>query len=216
MNTIRVISSISWNTVSFFEEKIRSLSTPGKGQLVDWAHWIWHEPDTDQGKAHIHFVLKPSRRIDTNWLRQQFVEPSDAFVAAKYARGETITIEDAKPLGVAPFRQTSSISDWLRYSVHDEAYLLRKGQTRTFHYKFEDLHTTSQELLNEQWLDSEDPLVHLTQRVIDLYTVEHKSLSEIMQLGLIVPNMLYYFKTLLENLDTPSPKRRDKWNEVQI
>lgn len=212
MNTIRVISSISWNTPSFFEAKIQELSS-GKGQLIDWCHWIYHKADSDQNKNHIHFVLKPSRRIDTNWLRQQFVEPSDAIVKAKFERGETVTQDDLKPLGVMPFRQTTQMGDWLLYAVHDVGYLFKKGQSRNVRYSRSDLRSTSEELLEEQWLEAQDPIVSMTQRVVELYTVESMTFSEILQTGMVPPNLVYYFKQVLEGLDNTTVKRKGKWLE---
>lgn len=212
MNTIRVISSISFNSPSFFEATIRRM-VDCKGQIIDWAHWIVHRPDTDQRKEHIHFVLKPSRRVDTNWLRQQFIETPDAHIAAKCARGEALTEDDLKPLGVMPFRQTVNMADWLLYSVHHVGYLFRKGQSRNEQYSFDDIKSTSHELLHEQWLESQDPLESITQRVIELYTVQQMSYGEILKTCIVPPNLVYYFKTMLENLDDSTVKRKRKWKE---
>ena len=40
MNTISTVSSISFNTPTFFEMKIKELSQLGKGQVIDWCHWV--------------------------------------------------------------------------------------------------------------------------------------------------------------------------------
>lgn len=216
MNTIRTISNVSFNSVEFFESKIRELTSPGKGQVLDWAHWIVHQPDTDQSKAHIHFVCKPSRRIDTNELRQQFLEPitDTEFIQAELAKGQKP--EDIlKPRGVLPFQITTSMTDWLLYAVHDVKYLYKKGQNRKTHYKREDVKSTDPEFLNTQWEETNDPLQALTERVVQMYTIEQMSMAEIMRTGMIAPNQVYYFRTLLESIDGPVV-RKSKWNEPTI
>ena len=216
MNTIRTISNVSFNTVAFFESKIAELCKVGKGQVLDWAHWIVHQPDTDQKKAHIHFVCKPSRRVDTNWLRQQFQEPitDTSYVQAELAKGRSP--EDIlKPLGVLPFQITTSMSDWLLYAIHDIHYLYKKGQNRNTHYERSDVKSTDPEFLASQWDETNDPLQALTQRVVQMYTIEQMSLAEIMQAGMIQPNQVYYFKTLFDSLDGPV-QRKSKWDEPTI
>lgn len=213
MNTISTISSISFNTPQFFEMKIKELSALGKGQIFDWCHWILHKPDTDQKKPHIHFVCKPSRRVDTNWLRQQFQEPVTdvGFIQEQIKNGvppETFL----KPLGVLPFCKTTSMTDWLLYAIHDIGYLFKKGQNRNTHYDKSEVQSTDIDLLNAQWEDTADPLQAMTQRVVELYTIRQMSLSEIMQQGIIPPNLLYYFKTLLDGIGDPV-KRKGEWRE---
>lgn len=222
MNTISTISSVSFNTSKFFELKISELTKPGKGQVLDWAHWIEHKPDTDQKKPHIHFVCKPSRRVDTNWLRSQFVEPvsPDMVKERIKAAGENLTesmiIDMSKPLGTLPFVKTSSMTDWLLYAVHDVAYLFKKGQSRTTHYEQKDVKSTDPDFLSAQWEETADPLQALTKRVVDMYTVEQMSFGEILQTGIVAPNLVYYFRTILEDIGGGKVKRRNKWNEPTI
>lgn len=214
MNTISTVSSISFNTPTFFEMKIKELSQLGKGQVIDWCHWVVHEPDTDQRKTHIHFVLKPSRRVDTNWLRQQFIEPVSAdYIKSLFEAGKQVTENDAKPLGCMPFQKTTSMTDWLLYAIHDVGYLFKKGQSRNTHYERSAVKSTDPEFLSAQWEETADPLQAMSQKVVELYTVQQYSFSDILQMGLIAPNLVYYFKTLLEGLDEGKVKRKKPWNE---
>lgn len=197
MNTISTISNISFNTPEFFRLKIESLVKAG---VLDWAHWILHEPDTDQRKAHIHFVCKPSKRIDTNALRKEFQEP----ITAAYIQSlENPTIDDCKPLGCLPFEKTSSMTDWLLYAIHDEKYLFRKGQSRNIHYPREAVQSTDPDFLAQQWEDTADPLDALTARVIQLLTVENYTFSQILSTGIIPPNLVYYYKELARDFVSP-------------
>lgn len=207
MNTISLISNISYNTPEFFEAKIKALAS-GDKRLIDWAHWIIHSPEDDETKSHIHFVLKPSRRIDTNALRNEFIESPALFIEAKSQRGEKITENDFKPLGVLPFDKTKNISDWLLYAVHDVRYLLKKGQTRKHHYERKDVKSTDPDFLAVQWNDTIDPLQTLCGRVLELRAQE-KTFGEILATGIVPPNMVYYFRTLF--YETPSiTDRADK------
>lgn len=218
MNTIRVISSISFNTEAFFVATVEKLTKPGKGQILDWCHWVCHQPEVDQKKPHIHFVCKPSKRVDTNALRQTFVEPVDQLIADRLARGEITEVkpEDLKPLGVMPFQATASMRDWLLYAIHDVGYLLEKGITRHVHYERDQVKSTEPDFLLTQWEECNSPLQAMTQRVIDLYTVEQMTYGQILQTCIIPPNMVYYFKTLLENLSEPQIKRKSPWKEPKL
>lgn len=204
MNTISLISNISYNTPEFFEAKIKVLSS-GDNRLIDWAHWIFHLPEDDETKPHIHFVLKPSRRIDTNSLRNEFLESPALLVEAKSQRGEAITPNDLKPLGCLPFDKTKNISDWLLYAIHDVRYLLKKGQARKHHYNRQDVKSTDPDFLSVQWNDTIDPLQALCGRVLELRAQE-MTFGEILATGLIPPNMVYYFRTLF--YETPARTER--------
>lgn len=134
MQTIKVISNISYNTDAFFKNKINDLENRG---IIDWCYWIRHKADTDETKSHIHLVLKPSRRLDTQKLILEFAE---------------IDPSNAKPLGVTKkWNTTTSISDWLLYAVHDMGYLASKGQIRNYHYDFSAIQSTDEDALRADW-----------------------------------------------------------------
>lgn len=131
MNTIRLISNISYNSDSFFEGKISELIDQG---VIDFCFWIRHQPDLDDKKSHIHFVLKPSQRIDTSKLRDYFNE---------------LDPSNDKPLTCTTvWRFTSSLQDWLLYCIHDRDYLRSKHLERNTFYKFSDIKSSDFDALN--------------------------------------------------------------------
>lgn len=167
MRTSRVISNISYNTSAFLNTKLLELEENG---IIDWAYWIYHQADTDDTKNHCHLVLKPSKAIDTHRLYQFFLE---------------IDLNSAKPLGVTKkWFFTSSISDWLLYAVHDNAYLNSKNLKRNFHYSIDDVLSTDFDALNYDWANIDrtkfDRLAILKDAVYN-----HKAFFELVQDGLI-------------------------------
>lgn len=134
MQTTRTISNISYNTPEFFSGVIASLVSRG---IIEWCYWIVHEPDTDENKQHIHFVLRPSKRLETADLGKLFLQPDP---------------NHEKPLKCTEkWNFTSSMDDWLLYAVHDIGYLLSKGQFRNKHYNFNDLKATDPDALRCDW-----------------------------------------------------------------
>lgn len=132
MRTRRLISTITYNSLAGLENIFERLLL---GNLIDWAHYIWHEPDCDEEKGHWHVVLQPATTLDTNALRRMFDE---------------VPWGTTKAVGCIPFRN-SVLDDWLLYAIHDALYLASKGQTRKHHYARSDVRSTSPELLREQW-----------------------------------------------------------------
>lgn len=131
MQTIRVISNISYNTIEHFEIKIAELVSR---RIIDWAYWVFHLADEDELKEHIHFVLKPSKRLETADLRDFFKEFDPT-----HEKPRTCT---------ARWQPTNSMDDWLLYAKHDPAYLASKGQYRRHHYKWEDIKATDEDALH--------------------------------------------------------------------
>lgn len=187
MITRTTISSISYNTIPFFTEKVKAL-TSGDSPAFDWVHWVVHQPEEDEKKAHIHFVCQPSRQMDTNSIRQEFVEPADMYVREKIKRGETITEQDLKPLGCLPFNKTKSLRDWLLYAIHDVKYLLTKGEMRKHTYTREDVKSTAPDMLTEEWRGTLNPLSVLLNRVIEMRAA-NMTLGDILATGMIPTNM---------------------------
>lgn len=135
MQTIRTISNISYNSLEFFEKKIKDLVLRG---IIDWAYWIQHQPDSDEKRVHIHFVVKPAKRVDTSSLRDEFKEFDP--------------LHPDKPLCcTAKWFNTNSMDDWLLYAVHDPAYLTSKGQRRNVLYQYKDLRATDYDALSNDW-----------------------------------------------------------------
>lgn len=134
MQTIKTISNISYNTDAFFQGVISNLEDRG---IIDWCYWIRHKADADELKSHIHFVLKPSKRLDTKTLGAMFQE---------------IDPNNVIPLGCTKkWNYTNSLDDWLLYAVHDIGYLASKGQIRNFHYDFDAIQSTDTDALRADW-----------------------------------------------------------------
>lgn len=119
MKTTKPVSSVSWNSRQYLVDRLEELR---KAHLIAFWVLIQHYAEEDEKKDHIHFYLEPNRSIDTELLREKFIE----------------LVPGSKPLGVNKF-QKSNFQNWLWYSLHDKAYLLSKGETRNFSYSVSDL-----------------------------------------------------------------------------
>lgn len=181
MQTSKLISTISYNTPSFLAGRLRSLVSSA---VIEYAHWIIHEPEEDETKSHIHVVLKPNRRLDTSALRNEFVE---------MVQGED------KPRLVLPFRTTSRISDWILYSVHDAVYLLQKNEQRKYHYERKDLSSTDDDMLDEDWRECHrcgDNRIPTLKRMAE----EGFKWEDVIMSGLIPINHLFQYKEIFYSL----------------
>lgn len=132
MQTTKLCSTISYNTPAFLAGTLRRLCDSG---LIEFAHWIFHKAEEDETKDHFHVVLKPNRRLDTEALRKEFKE---------------LQLGTPLPLGVQPFK-SSKMEDWILYGAHDIPYLLKRGETRKYHYSKEDFQTTEPDLFSDEW-----------------------------------------------------------------
>lgn len=137
MKTKRTISNISYNTPDYFEKVVNDLASR---HIIEWCYWVNHEPDVDELKPHIHFVLKPSASLDTFDLRHAFMQfdPNNPQLPL------TCTM-------MWRFTSEAHMDDWLLYAVHDAAYLASKGQKRNKHYTFDDLKSTDPDALRASW-----------------------------------------------------------------
>lgn len=131
MQTSKLISTISYNSPEYLEGTLRRLVDSG---LVEYSHWILHQPEDDETKAHFHVILQPNRRIDSEALRREFRE----------------ILPGSDPLGCLPFHN-SKMHDWILYGAHDVAYLMKQCQTRKHHYSREDFQTTEPDLFADDW-----------------------------------------------------------------
>lgn len=132
MKTSRTISNISYNTLEHFCGVVFDLVNRG---IIEWCYWIRHKAEKDELKDHIHFVLKPSGRLETADLGKEFME---------------IDLTNPKPLGVtAKWNYTSSMQDWIMYCMHHPGYLASKGQIREYAYQVEDFGATDMDAFME-------------------------------------------------------------------
>lgn len=167
MQTIRTISNISYNTIDHFQGVIYDLLRRG---VIEWAYWICHKADTDETKDHIHFVLKPSKRLDTALLRKEFME-----------------IDKNSPLPLSctsKWNYTNSMDDWLLYAVHDTAYLMSKGQLRNITYSFDDLQSTDTDALRNDW-NSIDRTKYLRLQFIENAVNDQVPFAVLVQQGVV-------------------------------
>lgn len=132
VKTSVVISNITWNTPEFFRRTSQELVANG---ILDWVHAVPHRPESDEKKAHIHFVLKPAKSVDTVWLAMRYSE---------YQDGDPLPLKptsDWRKVGAGRMR------DWLLYSLHDEDYLAEKLERRQHHYTLKDCISTDEQSL---------------------------------------------------------------------
>lgn len=137
MKTSKLFSTISWNTETYLRGTIDRLVSSGK---IEWAHWIYHSPETGEKKEHYHIVIQPNGRVDTVAILNEFVE---------LVSGEEL------PRRCLPAQSTKSINDWLLYAVHDAQYLSLKGEYGKTAYSVDDVKTTDPDLLAQHWSERE-------------------------------------------------------------
>lgn len=190
MQTTKLISSISYNTPEFLRGKLRDLVRQG---IIEYAHWIWHEPEEDEKKPHAHLVLKPNRRLDTSKLRNEFIEP---------------VVGEEKPRGILPFN-TSKMSDWILYGVHDRVYLLRKCQKRQHHYEQSNIETTEPDLLVEHWRECHEGEDSRVAQIIEL-AQQGVEWVEILKMGIIPINQLFQFREVFFTFVGEKTDRADR------
>lgn len=124
MKTSKPISAISYNTEPFLHAVCGALLKAGL--LTNYAY-IRHTGE-EGDKDHIHLVLFPAKPLDTSKLAPDFSEVVD---------GET------RPRGLVGLKPCASVVDWVRYAVHDPAYLAIKGERRQYRYRYEDIQVGS-------------------------------------------------------------------------
>lgn len=190
MQTTKLISTVSYNTPDYLSGRLRSLVSQG---IIEYAHWIWHQPEEDEKKIHAHVILQPNRRLDTSALRNQFTE---------------LVVGEDKPRGVLPFKP-SKMRDWILYAVHDPIYLTTKNQSRKTTYKNTDILTTEPDLLKDDWRDAHEgddtrmrQVIELSERGIDW--------MDILKSGLIPVNQLFQYRNIWECCFKPKTERNGR------
>lgn len=187
MQTSRLISTISYNTPAFLAGRLADLVNGG---IIEYAHWIHHEPEEDEKKDHFHLVLQPNKRLDTSALRKEFVE---------------LPVGLSASLGVMPF-QFSKMRDWLLYGVHDKAYLIQKGQKRSRSYKFDDIKTTEPDLLDTQWKEAHEGEDSRMCQVIEM-AESGVDWKEILRCGIVPAGQLFPLFHVWQEFTYPRTER---------
>lgn len=131
MRTTKPISTISYNSPAFLEQKLNELLKAKR--ISFWAFIPHHGEDDEAGKKdHIHVHLVPSKMLQTDDLKDELKEFDPT--------------HPTKPLGCMTF-VSSKWDDWYLYGLHDRRYLAMKGQTRRHTYKHESFRTSDEDEL---------------------------------------------------------------------
>lgn len=122
--TIRPISTISYNTLSFLHQKLEELRLRND---IDFYCYIFHHGETNEDgskeKDHFHVYIQPATSLDRRQVRNEFIE---------FVKREKL------PRGFMPM-QPSDWFNWYLYGLHDSEYLQSKGQSREHHYSDKDM-----------------------------------------------------------------------------
>ena len=124
MKTSKPLSAISYNTEPFLRTVCATLLK--SGLLTNYAY-ICHKGE-DGDKDHIHLLLFPAKALDTTKLAPDFNE---------------VVGGEIKPRGLVGLKQCKSVVDWVRYCVHDPAYLAIKGERRRYRYRYDEIQVGS-------------------------------------------------------------------------
>lgn len=122
MATSKPISTISYNTAEFLEEKLNEWLVHHKIQAWQYITHIGEDGDKD----HHHVRIEPNCRLDPMDLTAELKE---------------FTSDHEKPLGCRPWRPSKE-EDWFLYALHDKQYLKIKyaeGKDGKLEYKEEDI-----------------------------------------------------------------------------
>lgn len=132
MVTTKPVSTICWNSAEFLAKKLRLLY---EKDYITFYCYIFHYAEENETKNHWHLYIVPNGKIDTD----------------KFLREELSELEDGKTMPNRPLPfEYSKFDDWCLYSIHDISFLNSKGVERKFHYSFEDIIGSDQDVLNDK------------------------------------------------------------------
>lgn len=159
-------STISYNTDIFLQTTLTELVYEGG---IRFGCYIRHKAERDESKDHCHVYFEPNGALDPQkLLLERFMEFDP--------------LKPDKPLACLPYRRAKT-DDWILYAIHHEVYLWKKRQVREFHYKLNDIWSTSSDYLRElynniDWRFMDD--------VVILQNVDNYSgIQELVQQGVI-------------------------------
>jgi len=193
VRTTKPIATISFNSASYLKLKLDELK---KAKVISVYHFIEHLPEDDEGgkKKHIHLYIEPSKLIQTDDLAEHFLE----FDAAK----------PDKPRKCLLFR-TSKFGDWYMYAIHDKAYLAAKGQSRRYHYCYDDIVTSDADELYRAVREID--LSHLTPLREIIQAVEDGlSFSEYLKKGRVPISQVYAYQRAFDLIAYDGTYRNDR------
>lgn len=128
MNTMKPLSTISYNTESFLVKKLNELV---KARVISCWFYIVHQPEEDEKKQHIHLYMEPNKKVNTMDLSDEFIQR---------VKGEKL------PRKVIDMRP-SKFDDWFLYALHDPDYLASKMLVKKYRYQIEEMVTSDPDLL---------------------------------------------------------------------
>ena len=166
-----------------------------KNEIVEFWCYIQHKAESDTTKNHIHLFLQPSKKIDTQELKDYFNE---------------IEIGSIIPLGCKPFRK-SKFGDWYWYCLHDITYLMGKGLKRKYHYKKSDFVASDIDTFNQ--LVEDNKYQNKNQYIISLLNEGYSPL-DLARTGLIGFNQIKYVQDLIMCIQEENARAQEIDTEV--
>lgn len=145
MATSKPISTISYNSIEFLEDKLNTLVECGKVSAWIYINHIGEmiEDDEAMGKDHKHLLIIPNKCVDMMEVQKCFIE--------------FLPYDPRHPLKCMPFR-TAKVSDWILYALHDPDYLDIKGLRKSYHYDLPDLVSNDRDYLNVLYVEAKQTL----------------------------------------------------------
>ena len=133
MRTKKPIATISYNSIDFLKEHLKTLFEQKK--ICDYM-FIKHYPEEDEKKEHIHLYIEPNTLLDTMELQDFFTE---------------LDLNNPnKPFKCINFVQ-SKCDDWILYNSHFKAYLASKFETRKYCYDKSDFFFLDEDTFDYNW-----------------------------------------------------------------
>lgn len=138
MRTSKTVSTISYNTEDYLKYKLDELI---KEHTICYYMYIFHLPEADEKKSHIHLYIEPNKTIDTMSIQDALKEYCSPL-----------------PLGCIHFTLSKS-DDWILYTQHYPPYLAFKHQSRECIYQKADFRfsdaDTFEDLYHHAFYESE-------------------------------------------------------------
>lgn len=140
MRTSKPLTTICYCTPRYLDQRLYELKEKG---IVGFWFWVYHYPEADEKKGHIHLYMEMTKIFESEELPGLFQE-------LEAEKDGTLKVDkDGKPLLLSCLRphRCNSFGDAYWYFLHDETYLFNMGQTRRYHYTEKDIHTPEPDYL---------------------------------------------------------------------
>ena len=179
MKTSKSISTIHYIDENSLDFRLRPLVEKNK---ITFYAFIKHLKESDETKDHIHLFIVPNGKLDTDQLREEleFLDPKNP----------------TQLIRSMPF-QNSKFGDWYLYSLHDSAYLASKMQSRKYHYKKDEIHTSDSDFLNEL-IHQIDFTKFKTQKMVTDLARDGVPFGEIVAQGIVPVPLINQYSKLYE------------------